>query len=140
MDIYAHSNWVEMGFPLSPDNPSTASVDVGRSDLLDLSGAQRALPQSWAVDTVVRGDIRLANDDFGIPSGWSIDPDGGGTHVPTLIDRQGLTVGRLLITGKGTADTEDVGPPKRYPEPTLPPQASSPSSPRTSSAVTSSRG
>jgi hypothetical protein len=36
MDIYAHSNWVEMGFPLTPDTPSTASVDVARSNLLDI--------------------------------------------------------------------------------------------------------
>lgn len=106
MDIYAHSNWVEMGFPLTPDDPGTAVVDVARSDLLDLSGAQRSIGQRWFVDQVVRGDILLGNDDFTIPSGWSINPDGGGTHVPTLFDREDRLRGRLLVTGEGTFDDE----------------------------------
>jgi len=31
------------------------------------------------VAPTVRGDIRLGKDDFTIPSGWSINPGGGGT-------------------------------------------------------------
>ena len=106
MDIYAHSNWVEMGFPLTADDPDTAAREVARSDLLDLSGAQRSLGQRWFVEQRVRGGIQLGNDDFVIPSGWSIEPDGGGTHVPTLFDRQGQLQGRLLVTGEGLFDDE----------------------------------
>lgn len=108
-DVYAHSNWVELGFPLTRDRPSTPGVDVGLFDLLDLSGSRQSLAQSWfapAGGETVRTGILLGADDWRIPRDWSIDPDGGGHHVPTLIDPQGRTVGRLLVTGEGTADDE----------------------------------
>ena len=104
MDLYSHSNWVELGFPLS-DDPSK----VTQSDLMDLSGAQVSLSRGWRAPPgggVVRGDILIANDDWNIPVGWSISPNGGGNHVPTLIDPQGRTRGRLLMTGEGTGDDE----------------------------------
>jgi hypothetical protein len=109
MDVYAHSNWVEMGFPLG-DDPNTAVVEVNRSDLLDLSGAQSSLAQRWftpAGGGVVRSGILLGNDDWRIPLGWSIDPGSGSTkHVPTLIDPDGRTRGRILVTGEGAQDDE----------------------------------
>ena len=88
MDIYAHSNWVEMGFPSTPDDPDTAAVEVARSDLLGPERRAEIAGTALVRRERVRGDILLGNDDFTIPSGWSIEPDGGGTHVPTLFDRQ----------------------------------------------------
>ncbi len=108
MDFYSHSNWVEMGFPRA-DNPATSRVEVSRSDLVDLSGAAASLAQPWAAPDgggVVRSGIRLGGDDWSIPLGWSIDPDGGGRHVPTLVDASNRTQGRLLVTGEGTWDDE----------------------------------
>jgi hypothetical protein len=108
MDVYSHSNWVEMGFPRS-DDPDTARIEVRQSDLLDLSGAQDSLAEPWHAPGgggVVRGDIRLGRDDWNIPLGWRIRSDGGGRHVPTLIDPDGRTRGRLLVTGEGTLDDE----------------------------------
>jgi hypothetical protein len=108
-DFYAHSNWIELGFPVTPDNPATPAADVARSDLVDLSGAQSSLAQPWdapAGGGIVRSGILLGADDWSIPLGWSIDPDGGGRHVPTLIDPEGRTRGRLLVSGEGTFDDE----------------------------------
>jgi hypothetical protein len=110
MDFYAHSNWVEMGFPRQ-DDPATAAVEVTQSDLTDLSGAPSSVlvARDWAVPRgggAVRGDILLGNDDWTIPFGWSIDPNGAGSHVPTLKDEHGAVRGRLLVTGEGTGDNE----------------------------------
>jgi len=102
-DFYAHSNWVELGFPLA-DDPATAAVEASRTDLVDLGLGER-----WAAPAgggVVRAGILLGADDWRIPLGWSIDPDGGGHHVPALIDAEGRTLGRLLVTGEGTLDDE----------------------------------
>jgi hypothetical protein len=107
MDFYAHSNWVEMGFPKS-DVATTATVEVRRTDLIDLSGAQTSIAQRWfapANGATVRDDILLGNDEWTIPAKWSIDPDGGGHFVPTLRN-DGRTLGRILITGEGWADDE----------------------------------
>ena len=109
-DFYSHSNWVELGFPRTPDDPSTPVAEVSQSDLVDLSGAQSSLSRSWfapAGGAVVRGDILLGGDDWeGIPHEWTIDRNGPALFVPTLIDPQGSTRGRLLETGKGTGDSE----------------------------------
>jgi len=115
-DFYSHSNWVELGFPLTKDDPATAAVEVAQSDLVDLSGAQSSLGQAWfapAGGGVVRGDILLGGDDWeDLPAGSSIQRNGGGLFVPTLVDAQGRTLGRLLETGQGTADDEcDVSTP-----------------------------
>ena len=113
-DFYSHSNWVELGFPLTGD-PATAA----RSDLVDLSGAQSSLARHWfapAGGDVVRGDILLGGDDWvGIPVGWSIDRNGAGRFVPTLVDPQGRTRGRLLVTGKGKGDDDCKVPFKDVP-------------------------
>jgi hypothetical protein len=111
-DFYAHSNWVEMGFPRSDT--------VAQSDLVDLSGAQSSLGQDWYAPpggALVRrlgtpgtpasvSDILLGADDWAIPAGWSIERNGAGLFLPTLVDPQGTTRGRLLETGKGFADHE----------------------------------
>ena len=49
MDFYAHSNWVEMGFPEhdDPATPETETVEVDQSDLVDLSGARGSLGVDW---------------------------------------------------------------------------------------------
>jgi hypothetical protein len=107
-DLYAHSNWVEMGFPLL-DNPATPEIEVSRTDLINISRSTPFPGHDWRVPTnggVVRGDILLGNDDWTIPQGWSIDGDGGGLHVPTLINPSGSEVGRILMTGEGTLDDE----------------------------------
>ena len=114
MDLYAHSNWVEMGFPRTTDNPNTASVEVRLSDLIDISGARSSLARPWSIPAGgdpaagwrLRGDILLGNDDWNVPPGWSVDADGGGFHVPTLIDGRGRTRGRILVTGEGKLDNE----------------------------------
>jgi hypothetical protein len=108
-DVYAHSDWIELGFPRTPDNPATPAVDVARSDLVDLSGAQSSLAQPWRAPAgggIVRSGILLGADDWNIPLGWSIVPDGGGRHVPTLVDPEGRARGRLLVTGEGRFDDE----------------------------------
>jgi hypothetical protein len=125
-DFYSHSNWVEIGFPLS-DDPSTAEIEAAQSDLVDLSGAQASLGLAWYAPTgggIVRRaaslgepfgewSILLGADDWFIPRDWEIEPNGrpsdpGGTvlHVPTLIDPQGRTQGKLLVTGEGSGDDE----------------------------------
>ena len=100
-DLYAHSNWVELGFP--------AGDTVSRSDLIDISRANASPGLNWRVPgngAVVRGDILLGNDDWAIPVGWTIDRNGGGDHVPTLHNPDGTRVGRLLVTGEGSFDDE----------------------------------
>jgi hypothetical protein len=108
-DFYSHSNWIELGFPLT-DNRATVAVEVSQSDLVDLSGAQSTLAQHWYAPgggEVVRGDILLLADDWApIPTGWSIQRNGAGRFVPTLVDAQGRTRGRLLQTGMGAGDNE----------------------------------
>ena len=97
-DFYAHSNWVELGFP--------RDARARMTDLVDLSGAQQGLNRQWdapGLAGIVRGDILLGHDDGFFPPGYTIDRDGGGTHVPTLLF-DGRTVGRLLVTGKGSRD------------------------------------
>lgn len=116
-DFYSHSNWVELGFPLTTDNPATAAVEVAQSDLVDLSGAQSSLARRWFAPSggaAVRGDILLGGDDWtGLPAGSSIERNGGGRFIPTLRDAQGRTLGRLLVTGRGKAENEcDVTTPK----------------------------
>jgi hypothetical protein len=80
--------------------------------LVDLSGAQSSLAQRWFAlpgGRVVRGDILLGADGWTLPAGWSIKRHGVGLRgrfVPTLVDAQGRTRGRLLVTGEGTGDTE----------------------------------
>lgn len=108
MDFYSHSNWVELGYPKN-DDPDTSAVEVSLTDLTDLSGAQASITRRWGVPAdggVVRGDILLANDSYDIPADWSIKPNGGGNHVPTLIDPDGKTQGRLLMSGEGKGDDE----------------------------------
>jgi hypothetical protein len=109
-DFYSHSNWVELGFPLTKDNPATVAVEVSQSDLVDLSGAQSNLAQHWFAPSggaMVRGDILLGGDDWAsIPTGWSIQRNGAGRFIPTLVDAQGRTRGRLLETGMGFQDGE----------------------------------
>jgi hypothetical protein len=125
-DLYAHSNWVEIGFPLA-DDPETSQVEGGatQADLIDLSGAQRSLAQRWfapAGGEIVRRaaplrapfgawDVLLGHDDWVFPGAWEIessgrsgDPGGQVLYVPTLIDPQGVTRGKLLITGRGSND------------------------------------
>ena len=100
-DLYAHSNWVELGFP-------TGAV-VSRLDLIDLSRATASPGLNWRVPRTggsVRGDILLGNDDLNIPAGWSIDRDGAGHHVPTMHNADGTRLGRLLMTGEGRLDDE----------------------------------
>lgn len=108
-DFYAHSNWVELGFPAS-DVPGTSAIEVGAVDLVDLSGAQLSFGTRWfapGFGEVVRGDVLLGADDFGaIPDSWSIAPHGGGRHIPTLIDSEGVTRGRLLVSGQSPLDAE----------------------------------
>ena len=127
-DFYSHSNWVEIGFPLA-DDPATNQVEGGatQADLIDLSGAQRSLAQRWfapAGGEIVRHaaplrapfgvwDILLGADDWAFPAAWEIekygrdgDPGGQVRYVPTLIDPQGVTRGKLLISGRGGGDNE----------------------------------
>jgi hypothetical protein len=127
-DFYAHSNWVEIGFPLTDDpaTPQLVEGGVTQADLIDLSGAQMSLAQRWfapAGGGKVRGaaplrspfgawDILLGADDWVIPGEWEIekygrdvDPGGRVRYVPTLIDQHGATSGKLLITGRGSGDT-----------------------------------
>jgi hypothetical protein len=122
-DFYSHSNWVEMGFPLT-DDPATPRIEVAQSDLVDFSGAQASLDRPWNPPDgggVVRRSAQLSgnrwdillgaddwDEDFGFPTGWSIapngnpqDPGGAVKHVPTLIDPEGRTRGKLLVTGEG---------------------------------------
>jgi hypothetical protein len=110
-DLYAHSNWVELGFPVG--------AIASPSDLVDISRATPLPGLSWRVPAggaVVRNDILLGNDDWTIPLGWTIDRAGGGKHVPVLFDAGGTRVGRLLMTGEGFNDSEcDV----RYAQSTL---------------------
>lgn len=102
-DFYAHSNWVELGFPRG-DLSNTPRVEVSLSDLTDLSGARMSIFERWSAPRfgqVVRDDILLGADDGGIiDPKWSIDRDGAGRHVPTLIDSEGRTLGRLLQSGQ----------------------------------------
>jgi hypothetical protein len=114
-DFYSHSNWVEL---LSADNPAITPGKFFRSDfLVDLSGAQSSLAQHWfapAGGEVVRGNILLGSDDWeGLPDGWAIDRNGGGLFIPTVLDAEGRTRGRLLETAQGTGDDEcDVSTPR----------------------------
>jgi hypothetical protein len=128
-DVYSHSNWVEIGFPLT-DNPATPGTVEGggvtQADLIDLSGAQASLEQRWfapAGGGLVRDaaplrspfgawDIRLGADEWTLPGEWEIekygrdsDPGGRVRYVPTLIDQHGATTAKLLITGRGSGDT-----------------------------------
>jgi hypothetical protein len=111
-DFYSHSNWVELGFPLGDNEATVEQVEgLDQSDLVDLSGAQSSLAQSWSAPSggaVVRNDILLGGDDWeGIPYGWSISRNGPPGRfvrfVPTLIDPQGNTRGRLLVSGQSEA-------------------------------------
>jgi hypothetical protein len=106
-DLYSHSNWVELGFPRTPDNPATAVVDVSQSDLMDISGNQRDIGTPWSVPSTgesVRGDVLLANDDLAIARDWRIIKNGAGAFQSSLVRPNGTTAGRLLETGKGTGD------------------------------------
>lgn len=116
-DLYSHSNWVELGYPLTPDNPATTGVEVRRSDLIPLNNANRWSAPRSLNGNPVRGDILLGGDDWAIPAKWSIDRDGGGYHVPTLINSDGDTVGRLLVTGEGYKDDECDTPVATWPFP-----------------------
>src|SRR3712207_8175403 len=52
--------------------------------------------RSWHAPSgggLVRSGILLGGDDWLVPEGWTIDRDGGGFHVPTLIDPQGRNQG-----------------------------------------------
>lgn len=108
-DFYAHSNWVEMGFP-GNDLSNTPDIEADLSDLVDLSGAQSSLSKRWfapGFGEVVRDDILLGADDGGfIPTSWSIEREGAGRHVPTLTDAAGRVRGRLLVSGMSTTDSE----------------------------------
>ena len=117
MDFYAHSNWVEMGFPQT-DDPDTPEVETAQSDLVDISGAQGSLGLDWytppnaglvraqvVIDGVVR-DVLLGDDDLEIPNDWDIREEGIGDDVPTLFDADGNPVGVLLMTGEGWQDDE----------------------------------
>jgi hypothetical protein len=65
-DFYAHSNWVEMGYP--------RGSQARRQDLVDLSGAQDGLYRQWGVRVQsefdplrrdsLRGNILLGSDDL----------------------------------------------------------------------------
>jgi hypothetical protein len=126
-DFYSHSNWVEIGFPLTDDpaTPQLVEGGVTQADLIDLSGAQASLAQRWfapAGGGMVRHaaplrppfgawDILLGADDWVIPADWeiekygrSVDPGGKVRYVPTLIDQHGATSGKLLISGRGSND------------------------------------
>lgn len=49
-DFYSHSNWVEIGFPLTDDPTTPHQVEGGgvtQADLIDLSGAQASLGKRW---------------------------------------------------------------------------------------------
>lgn len=101
-DFYSHSNWVEL-FPLHGGK-------VTQADLVDLGGADATLAKHWyapAGGEVVRGDIMLGADDWEpLAKGWAVKRNGSSSLVPILIDPQGRTRGRLLVTGRGTADDE----------------------------------
>jgi hypothetical protein len=103
-DLYAHSNWVELGYPLTPDNPATRRIEVRRSDLIPLNNATRWSAPRSLNGNAIRDDILLGGDDWNIPDEFSIN-SGGDTFVPTLIHK-GRTVGRLLTTGEGKFDDE----------------------------------
>lgn len=109
-DFYSHSNWVELGFPLTPNNPVTPVVETSQADLVDISGAQRSFGSPWDAPVggePVRGDILLANDDWFLPPGdWRIAPEGAGRHQSVLIRPDGTRAGRLLETGRGWQDVE----------------------------------
>ena len=109
MDFYSHSNWVELGFP-QHDDPGTLKIEIEQSDLVDLSGAPFSNLQDWFVPPplgAIRDDILLhADDHLTLPAGWSVDEDFPGAFQATLRDENGLAVGRLLTTGKGTGDSE----------------------------------
>ncbi len=131
-DFYSHSNWVEIGFPLRDDPRTTRVVEGGvtQADLVDLSGAQSSFGTPWGAPDgggIVRRaaplrapygpwDILLGADDwdfFPAFSGWSIarngraeDPGGTVGDVPTLVDPEGRTRGKLLVTGEGSGDDE----------------------------------
>ena len=129
-DLYSHSNWVEIGFPLTDDPATPQLVEGGgvtQADLIDLSGAQASLAQRWfapAGGGLVRNDaplrspfgtwdIVLGADDWAFPGEWEIekygrvsDPGGRVRYVPTLIDQFGANSGKLLITGRGSGDND----------------------------------
>jgi hypothetical protein len=102
-DFYSHSNWVELVAP---------GIDVRTADLYDLSGAPDGVFQHWfqpsTIATFVRHDvdgidIRLDHDDMGaLPFHWSVDANGGGTHVPFLKDENGVVQAKLLNSGRST--------------------------------------
>src|SRR5262245_1909962 len=114
-DFYSHSNWVELGL-IQGDDPSTPEIEVRTADLYDLSGAPYGNLQNWFEPspsaTFVRHgpdgiQILLDHDDMeDVPEGWSVDPNGGGTHVPILRDEKGEVVGKLLVSGESDTDDE----------------------------------
>ena len=64
-DFYAHSNWVELGFPQF-DDPSTTEVEISASDLVDFS-TRLALPDglgNWRAPERTTGDLGLVRGDI----------------------------------------------------------------------------
>jgi hypothetical protein len=67
-DFYAHSNWVELGFPQA-DDPNTPDIEMSRDELIDFSTrlavpsglGEWAVPKSLDLEHPMRGDI-LLND------------------------------------------------------------------------------
>jgi hypothetical protein len=108
-DFYSHSNWVELGFPKTKDNPATPRIETSQSDLSDITGAQRAYLSSWPVlqnGQTVRGNILLANDDWVPPLPLRVVRNGAGKFQSTLVQPNGKLIGRLLETGRGGFDHE----------------------------------
>jgi len=101
MDFYAHSNWVELGFPVG---------ELDQTDLVDLSGAPYSNLQDWSSPPPlgsVRGDILLHSDDgLTLPSDWSVDENFPSSRQATIRDGNGQVVGRFLTTGTGAFDDE----------------------------------
>ncbi|MDR6559813.1 hypothetical protein J2809_004196 [Arthrobacter pascens] len=116
-DFYSHSNWVELGFPKTSDNPATSGIETSQSDLSDITGAQRTALSSWPVlqnGQTVRGNILLANDDWIPPLDQRVVRNGAGKFQSILVQPNGKLIGRLLETGRGGSDHECSIPFRNY--------------------------
>lgn len=100
-DLYSHSNWVELGHPGDKDNTNV-------NDLVPFSQSLTR-DSSWKTPSggsFVAPDIVLANDDWTPGPGYTVKREQAGPFQSVLYGPDGVRIGRLLETGKGTGDDE----------------------------------